>query len=286
MQDKRVLLVGDYQHRDFREAVAWLVDHTELMLAATVDAGLDCLRGEELPEAIIIAQSRPGQFQAAQIEQLHAGSPLSRLVALLGSWCEGEMRTGRPWPGVIRLMWHQWRPRMIPQLSHYTSVQPGLWTLPRTASVAERMAHATEVAWPRRGGLIAVHARTARDYEAISTPCVDAGYATYWVLPDRPTHAAGATAAIVDGIAAAGPTLDRLKHIADRTAPRPVIAVLDYVRRQDYDSAVAAGVAAVVAKPLLMYDVLWYLEELSGTPDSDRRGHQSPRTGQSVTPAA
>ncbi len=286
MQNKRVLLIGDYEHRDFRETVAWLGDNTQLSAAVTVDAGCDRLVDGQLPWAIVIAQSRPGQFHAGQIEHLHAMAPLSRLVALLGSWCEGEMRTGRPWPGVIRVMWHQWRPRMIPHLSNVSRIQPGLWTLPRTASVAERMARATEVAWPRRGGLVAVHARTARDYQAIGIPCAEVGYATHWVLPDNPTHATGVTAAIVDGVAAAGPTLHRLNDVVKRIAPSPVIAVLDYVRRQDYERALAAGIAAVVAKPLLMYDVLWHLDDLLGTPQIDQQAQRTSHPGRSVTSAA
>ncbi len=286
MQDKHVLLIGDYDHRDFREAVAWLAENTRLSLAPTLDAGHACLMDEGRPQVIVIAQSRPGQFPVAHVERLHSTSPMSRLVALLGSWCEGEMRTGHPWPGVIRVMWHQWRPRMIPQLSDRSGIQPELWTLPRTASVAEQMARATEVAWPRHAGLIAVHARTLRDYQAISLPCADVGYATHWVLPDKPTHAAGVTAAIVDGVAGAGPTLDRLKDIAKRTAPAPVIAVLDYVRRQDYERALAAGVSAVIAKPVLSYDLLWHLDDILGHPELDTQGHRAASAGRSVTSAA
>jgi hypothetical protein len=41
---------------------------------------------------------------------------------------------------------------------------------------------------------------------------------------------------------------------------------LDYVRRQDYERTVAAGAAAVIAKPLLTYDLLWHLGDLTGQP--------------------
>ena len=137
----------------------------------------------------------------------------------------------------------------------------------------------------RCAGLIAVHARTLRDYRAIGVPCADVGYATHWVLPDGPTYAAGVIAAIVDGVAVAGPTLDRLEDVVKRTAPAPVIAVLDFVRRQDYERAMAAGVAAVVAKPLLMYDVLWHLNDLLG-PQIDAAGEKPVAASRSVTSAA
>jgi hypothetical protein len=286
MHKKSVLLIGDYDHREFRETVAWLADSTQLLLAENPDAGQGCLAEGYLPHAVVIAQSRPGQYAAEQVERLHAISPMSRLVALLGSWCEGEMRTGRPWPGVIRVMWHQWRPRLIPQLSDCACVRPELWNLPRTASVTEQMTRAIEVVWPRQSGLIAIYANTYRDYQAIAVPSADVGYATHWVCPDRPVHATGVTASIVEDVAATDASLDRLAEVVKNTAPGPVIAVLDYVRRQDYERALSVGVSAVVAKPLLMYDVLWHLNDLLDTPQMDGSGQNAPRPARSVTPAA
>jgi hypothetical protein len=262
MQRQQVLLVGDYEHRDFREAVDWLQNHTQLSLAAGLDAAYELLTAEPWTPTVIIAQSRPGRFPAVDVERLHRASPLSRLVALLGSWCEGEMRTGRPWPGVFRVLWHQWQPRLIPQLTANSDIHPALWTLPRTASAAEQMALLSQVAWPRREALISVRARTLRDYRALGEPCAVAGYATVWIAPGRATHVDGVAAAIVDAVAVSDAEQNQLQEIVATTVPGPVIAVLDYVRRQDYDRALAAGVSAVIAKPVLMYDLLWHLNDL------------------------
>ena len=80
-----VWLVGEIEHPDFAETVALVRD------AASV--------GSLPPELIVMAQSRPGVFSAQWIERLRRSAPLAGVVALLGTWCEGETRSGRPAPG-------------------------------------------------------------------------------------------------------------------------------------------------------------------------------------------
>ena len=68
-------------------------------------------RADVAHDVIVVAQAFPGQFSADAIDQLRRAAPLARVVGLLGSWCEGETRTGWPWPAAIRVYWHQWRPQ-------------------------------------------------------------------------------------------------------------------------------------------------------------------------------
>jgi CheY-like chemotaxis protein len=254
------LLVGDGDHEDFLEATAWLAEHTQLRRVKTAEEGRNCLAEGPWPEAVVIAQSRPGQFSSRQIESLHAASPLSRLVALLGSWCEGEMRSGKPWPGVIRVLWHQWQPRLIPPLAPDSAPHCTLWELPRTAPVAEQYAAAADVAWPKRDGLVAIHAPTVHNYEQVRDVCRQAGYSTLWLPPNQTVHASHVAAAIWDGVACDEIGDPQLRAVVAQHRPAPVIAMLDYVRRQDYERARSAGAAAVIAKPFLVYDLLWHLE--------------------------
>ena len=103
-----ILVLGDMRRAEFRAAQRAL-DATgrvnAVSGAAAAEAALQRL--EVRPELIVIAQSYPGEFTAAQVDRLRRHAPLARVVALLGSWCEGELRTGRPWPGAIRLYRHQ-----------------------------------------------------------------------------------------------------------------------------------------------------------------------------------
>jgi|GEM_PF-473272 len=280
---KCVLLVGDWAHRDFGEAVRWLQRHTHLVLAESVPAGLKALRDDSesnqdiapgrprlVPDVIVVVQSRPGQIHPQQIEQLHAASPLARLVVLAGSWCEGELRSGRPASGVIRVLWHQWQPQLIPFLQPGTQPVPNAWQMPRTASLDERLAATVGSCWPRREGLIAIHTDCFESFSALSEACCAGGYATVWYLAEGSVAARGVIAAVADGVGCDADGVRLLQQIVRCHRPAPVIALLDFVRRQDFDLAKSAGVSAVVAKPLLVHDLLWHLDHaLAGPLDRD-----------------
>ena len=51
-----------------------------------------------------------------------------------------------------------------------------------------------------------------------------------------------------------------LQELAARYRPARVVALLDFLRRGDHDRALAAGAAAVLAKPFLVSDLLLQLE--------------------------
>lgn len=258
---KRVLLAGDYAHRDFRDVVAWLAEHTRLACVPTVAETVARLREQTPPHVLMIAQGRPGRFNCAEIERLHTASPLSRLVALLGSWCEGEGRSGRPWPGVLRVFWHQWQARLIPELSGDVFPRFSQWSLPRTVDLAEQSAQV--LAPPRRGerGLVAVCTPSLLMFRGLSDACRDGGYATVWVRPAQPPQLSGVAAWIWDGIAGDAAAADELRRLRPPGDSSPLVALLDFVRGGDRDRALAAGATAVLAKPFLIGDLLWHLDQ-------------------------
>ena len=154
MTRRRVLLVGGDPDGEFSAAVNWLQGHAALTSVARIeDAAAELDRGPP-PDVVLIAQARPGQFTRGQVEQLHRASPVSRLVALLGSWCEGEIRSGRPWPGVVRIYWHQWRARLAPALRARRGAAAGLVELaPHGVGVGARRAErANDLRRPQRAG--------------------------------------------------------------------------------------------------------------------------------------
>ena len=136
-----VLFVGAIDFHEFGEAVCWLRAHTQLAAARTVTEAMEqCESRQTFWHTIIIAQSRPGQFAPHDIDQLSRAMPLAHLIALLGSCCEGETRSGRCWPGVVRVYWHQFTARAATELR--MDVTATSWQLPRTVSDAERADHA------------------------------------------------------------------------------------------------------------------------------------------------
>lgn len=259
-----VLMTGDYGHREFREAVAWLREEVQLECVGDVAEAADRLRHQATaPFWIIVAQSRPGQIRNEQIERLHRASPLSRLVALLGSWCEGERRTGQPWHGVVRVGWHQWLPRLAREIEHLR-VGASTWHFPRTATDVEQLLHLPVDRSGRPGGLIAIHADQRDLFDALAEACSARGYSSVRLSSDHSALVHGVDVVLWD--APPHPSMQQLANLASSFRPARVIALADWHRTQDRRTMHAAGAAAVLAKPLLVDDLCWHIDDLLSHP--------------------
>jgi len=99
-------------------------------------------QGETI-DLIVLEQLTPAQLPPEDYERWHRRFPLARLVTVWGPWCLGGGRNGFPvsgenvvaslvWPWQIQCFVRQW-------FNDHTT----LWDLPRTSSLAERLARAT-----------------------------------------------------------------------------------------------------------------------------------------------
>ena len=223
-------LIGDVEHPDFAETVA--------LLRATANIGL------ALPELIVVAQSRPGTIGLRAIERLRRSAPLAGMVALLGSWCEGETRTGRPAAGVRRLYWYEF---------------PCWW---RRQLALREAGQCPEWAWGEDRGLMIADCRleersnrfvletnrwdTAATLEDLLK---SVGGETIWLRPGS-EHVAirGVAAGIWEGGQLNDAEAERLTACCARLAAvnAPVVALLDFPRRDRCEVARRAGAAAVL----------------------------------------
>jgi CheY-like chemotaxis protein len=186
-------------------------------------------------------------------------------LGLMGSWCEGEARTGKPWPGAVRIYWHQWLPRCGQEFRRMLWGECSAWGLPITATEEERLLLAADQPTPKRQGLIAIHTRPYEMEDWLSAALRRCGCSTVWLRPPRPARVEGATAAIFDGSDCCGEELTELKHLAATLRPAPVIALLDFPRLEDYHRVLAAGAAALLSKPLNLDDLYWQLDRVLET---------------------
>ncbi len=109
------------------------------------------------PELVVLAEPRGGQFNHSSLAALRKQAPLVRVWRMLGSWCEGESRSGHPPAACLATYWHQWEARFDSQLEiERRGGNPG-WTLPLTATAEERILAATDSSFePIRTGTIAI----------------------------------------------------------------------------------------------------------------------------------
>jgi hypothetical protein len=237
-----VWLFGDVDHGDFAEAVA--------LVRATANVG------PGPPEVIVLAQSRPGAIRAREVERLRRSAPLAGVVSLLGSWCEGETRTGRPPAGVRRLYWYEFPNWWRRQISLRTAGRCPQWA--RVEDFGWRMAD---------GGLklgrVAVSAESWETVAAIGNALSSSGAECVWCRSQLMDQSEQKFAA---GLWVGGQLSEEeskrlarfCSHMAETDAP--VVALLDFPRRDRIVIARQAGAAAVLGKPWLNVDLVTTLK--------------------------
>jgi hypothetical protein len=254
-----VALIGAVDHPDFRDAIALLRATARCELAINTNAA---------PEVVILGQTRPGQVGQPQIEGLQKRWPLAAIVTIVGSWCEGELRTGRPVQGDTRLYWYEFPAWWQRQIALWHAGRCPEWARPtvdayRSLSV-QNAAHPPDAGIrnrPRR--LIQLRTPNRDTADTLADLLHVAGYATVWnPLGRPPTIVRGAAAGIWDGA-----QLDDCEvcDLADfcRSLARdaaPVVALLDFPRRDRVEVATQIGAAAVLGKPWINTDLVATIE--------------------------
>jgi len=274
MAELSILVVGNTGRAEFRDAHAALAGLGRVTAADDVEAAAAILAGSETAaDVIVVAQALPGEFSGEAIDRLRRLAPLARIVGLLGSWCEGETRTGRPWPGAIRVYWHQWHARAGRELTRLRAGLRSSWALPSTASEEERLLAVADEALPQRQGLVAICSPSFAMQDWLAAACRRVGYATAWVRPPSLALPPALVAILFDASDARGDELALLQSLAASAGPAPILVLLDFPRGEDRDRVLAAGAQAVLSKPLLIEDLFWQLDRLlqSKTEDSPRR---------------
>jgi hypothetical protein len=254
-----VLLTGDFESAEFDAAVSWLRTRADVVSCAEFGGALEHLRQVRTdPLILVIAQSYPSQFSACQIEQMHRQAPLSRMVGMLGSWCEGEARSGRPWPGVIRIYWHQFESRMSRFLADSPDFQ-FISNLPRTSTTTDQLGSSAGLAKGECHGLVAVRTQKYTDYDALGEALGQIGYSSVWLNNGSWSDLRHATAIVWDGGSIAG-QLDELRTLSDTA---PVVALLNFPRHNDLTLIRKAGASAVVSRPFLTEDLQYQIRRVT-----------------------
>lgn len=265
-----VLWVGDQRRAEFAAAWSSLAAHAVVCPAADSRAAQRLLASQDgsdeltPPDLVVVAQTYPGQNSAADIDSLRQLVPLSPVVALLGSWCEGESRSGQPWAGAERVYWHQWGPRFELELARLAGGQPPQWSLPATTSDEERLLAVAPQSGLGGQGVVAIRARSRDVAQLLADACRRRGYAPIVVSgPPHETRLQGAVAAVWEGDDCLDDAVREITQLCSAIAPAPVVALLSFPRVDDVRLAVAAGAAVVMSKPLRVDELLSQLERLS-----------------------
>lgn len=264
--ERAVVLVIEDDGEEFRSALEWLARETTLVRAADVNVAMGRLVEGLAPAVIVVAQNAPGQYTHAVLEALRIAAPLATIVMLLGSWCEGEARTGKPWAGAVRVYAHQFIARMAAELERWKATGRMSWSLPFTATEEDRLLGRDKSARSTRSGdgaTVLVIARNADAGSALTDTCRSLGYDARWVRESVGDSVERPQIFVFDCPAGLEASADALVAVRDRFPETPLVALLGFPRPEDCERASSLGATSVLSKPYRVQELGWTLTNLA-----------------------
>jgi CheY-like chemotaxis protein len=216
---------------------------------------------EQAVELVILCESRRGQYSSSAIDALRTAAPLVRFWRVLGSWHEGEPRSGRPPAGCTSTYWHQWHARAGRTLAVGDGV--AAWQLPLTTSADERTLAESAEPTEQRSGTVIVCAGRFESAAALADVCRLGGYDSV-IMRERETFRDKDAVAILWDTTPENmgdqPCVEKLRSGACGV---PILAVVGFPRTDDVRRAQPAGVTAVISKPYQVRDLLWQIRRVA-----------------------
>lgn len=272
------LFIGNVANEEFSAALAALGEAFAVTTRADVATALatNPSAAATAYELIVLAQSRPGEFSAADCDRLRRCFPLAAVVSLAGSWCEGEMRSGTPLATACRIYWHQAGNRLRDDFARRAAGRTPTWSLPTTSSEDERVLarsippphskqHTNDAGAADRStqrGTIALFGHERTSIEFLVDVCRAGGFEPLWIGPGRVLEPGRVQAAIWDVTIFGDSAPAELAEITRMIPAERVIALLGFPRWHDFQRAAQLGVGAVVSKPFVLDDLYLALDDL------------------------
>ena len=262
MEDCGILLTGDYLHSDFQELIR--EDHNSITLTPFANLIATSIADKEF-SVIVIAQSRRNQFDSSDLEAVAAKCPHLPIITLSGSWCEGEMRSGRPCPGLIRIYWHQWQGRLKNFRWQLLNRNISTWHLPKTYSSADRIIADSQrptIGFPG-DALIGISALAPEAFSMLQDVCRSAGLKSVWIdaTPEGEGHVGLPQIVLINGNSMNNRLVARIKSIKSQHPDAQLILFLNFPRQFDLGVAKAEGIQHVISKPFYLRDLHLLMSE-------------------------
>lgn len=249
----KILITGDYSHRDFKD----LFNGGESFTLSPMKQSLKL--SDSTFDLIVIAQSFPDQFSQSDIEKLQNDHPMTPIVAVLGSWCEGEVRAGKPWPGVVRIYWHQWMGRFEMFRSHLKEAKLTPWHEPRTSTVADRIVRTDppqQVLQPHQRK-VGISAHISSQFEMLGDAFRELGYNSFWIeltMNELP-NVGEPDLVCVDANHINHELQSRIVWLREKFPGAPQIVVCNFPRANEVQDLISWKVSSVISKPFELQDL-------------------------------
>ena len=270
MDNHKILITGDYWHEDFRDVLSQIKVPTTLM-------SLESLKLKNIDsdsyQAVLLAQARPDQYTHEDIEILQEKFPTIPVVALVGSWCEGELRSGNPAPGSLRIYWHQWQGRYDTFAHEFNQSHISNWHMPRTAIEEDRIQAVTSnfgYDSSNRKYDVGISAHTRDGYEMVAETLCEFGFSVCWLEGPHQTPEK-VDAVCINSNSLTGNLKTTILQTRRKLNDTPIVVLMNFPRKAEVDAARELGVDEIVSKPYQLADLKFAIERAlnkSGQNDS------------------
>jgi len=277
-------VVGSREDVEFQPLVEWLSTMTAVQFATGRETSQPEARMVPASEGamwVVFLSPRPSSVSRETVERWQRWLPLACFVVVLGSWCEGELRTGRPWPGVTRVYWHQILPRLMAPIADADDLSAE-WRLPRTATEPERLVatlprqasdttNLTVSSPPADVESIAAWSATTLGWDTIADACRAGGWAPIRWTTVNSELPEGTRAVVIDMQGSFDAAEPIWRTCAWRSQGVPALALVGFPRWEDRVALEQLGVG-LLSKPWRLVDFQRQLSELLHPATSIRGG--------------
>jgi hypothetical protein len=241
-----VLAIGPWDRGEFALVVSKLNSSGDWLNCDNCDVATKMLLESECaPELILIAQTLPGSTRQDEVELLRSAAPLAQIVIVAGSWCEGELRTGTPTGGVLRMYWHEFA-NWWPGRKFSACLDGPLQSRSSKPSSRFRISKA-----------VAIHTSALASLEAIESVLAQSGCVGLWIrdVKDMPSDV---TIGIWDSGQLDAEELVDLQAFGSgiRTRGGKLVVLLDYPRKQHIEFLQQLGYQAILGKPYVIEELI------------------------------
>ncbi len=200
-------------------------------------------------DLIVLATERPGEVTSATVDELRRRFPTAGVVTIVGTWCEGETRTGRPVASGLRLYGLEALVWLEQQLKNFARGACPAWGQPAASSNEERWLESLAGVSREPGARIAVCSPSPRWLETIRDGLSLLGHTTIGFLPQQIPWL-GTIDALVWDLPTAIDDRRQLEQQLRQLPQVPTLALSDFVREHEIAAWQSIGIHSVLSKPL------------------------------------
>lgn len=244
-----VFAIGPWQQGEFAVLRSQILGSDSWLFIPECETASEMISHEDrVPELILIAQLLPGSYCQEDIEHLRRLAPLAQILVVAGTWCEGELRTGKPPAGVMRLYWYElaswWE----------TARHACNWSQGLDGVLSPRSRYAELESG--RVDSVAIHTRALAVFETIRALLATHGAESIWCrgLAELPRQV---SIGIWDGGQLDEKEFDQLRDFNDAVRQRDgsTVVLLDFPRKQHYQQLSEIGCKVILAKPYIIEEL-------------------------------